>query len=416
MNLRNLWMIGLLAGCPTPNDPDADLDGFTAADDCDDSDPNVNPSADEVCDNNKDDDCDGVTDDDGVGASIFYLDDDGDTYGDQGTSQRACTAPDTYVPNDDDCDDGNADIHPGVEDDNCDGVDDDCDGSVDEQSPDITVYVDADDDGFGAGDAETACKVEDGYSDNADDCNDGDDGIYPDAPERCNGLDDDCDTTTDEGVLGSGAMCPAEHCAAILTDQPGATDGTYWISFDEAHELTCDMSEGGFTVFTGEDLRELDLVRFSLRDGLAGDYDASWLGAEGTGTIVLHPQRANISRTDCNTAVLRASAELPFEFEEWRGEMSVRYWGQDNTADAGSKISDCGKGAFSFGSGFTAVKEPGTWGEGGVDVRNAISWSAEDLGASRKTFFWEINGYTTAFTPLPGEESALVETIVIAVK
>lgn len=52
--------------CISPDDIDARLDpdgdGWDDDDDCDDEDPEVNPSAEEVCDNGKDDDCDPLTD------------------------------------------------------------------------------------------------------------------------------------------------------------------------------------------------------------------------------------------------------------------------------------------------------------------------------------------------------------------
>ncbi len=44
--------------------PDADGDGFTADEDCNDDDPTVNPNADEICNNAYDDDCDGLQDED----------------------------------------------------------------------------------------------------------------------------------------------------------------------------------------------------------------------------------------------------------------------------------------------------------------------------------------------------------------
>lgn len=44
---------------PHARGPDADEDGYTAVADCDDTDPEVNPGHDEICDNALDDDCDG---------------------------------------------------------------------------------------------------------------------------------------------------------------------------------------------------------------------------------------------------------------------------------------------------------------------------------------------------------------------
>ena len=64
-----------------------------------------------------------------------------------------------------------------------------------------TWYADADGDGYGDPDVTaTACAQPSGFVDNADDCNDdlttGAE-VNPGATEVCNGLDDDCDGTTD---------------------------------------------------------------------------------------------------------------------------------------------------------------------------------------------------------------------------
>lgn len=68
----------------------------------------------------------------------------------------------------------------------------------------VTCYADADADGYGDPNApqefEGVCS--EGYVANNLDCNDESDGIYPCAPELCDGLDNDCNGMTDDGVVG----------------------------------------------------------------------------------------------------------------------------------------------------------------------------------------------------------------------
>ena len=47
-------------------------------------------------------------------------------------------------------------------------------------------------------DSRVVCEVPDGYVDNDHDCDDSNSDVNPDATEVCNGIDDDCDTVTDE--------------------------------------------------------------------------------------------------------------------------------------------------------------------------------------------------------------------------
>jgi hypothetical protein len=66
----------------------------------------------------------------------------------------------------------------------------------------------------------------DGY-DTDRDCNDSDGSIHPDAEERCNDRDDDCDGETDEGVRNRCGACgaePAEVCDGADNDCDGETD------------------------------------------------------------------------------------------------------------------------------------------------------------------------------------------------
>ena len=107
--------------------------GFVSnSDDCDDSNSNVNPDAQEVC-NGIDDDCNGLTDDDDPNVSstiIWYIDNDGDGFGNPNPTLTipACTEPLGFVNNSNDCDDSNPNINPDALEIENNGIDEDCDG------------------------------------------------------------------------------------------------------------------------------------------------------------------------------------------------------------------------------------------------------------------------------------------------
>ena len=100
-----------------PRDLDSDGDGFTPNQgDCDDSDDTVYPGAPEVCDG-KDNDCDGLVDGDdpdAVGLTTYYLDQDGDGYGDSASTIESCNMPWGYVTDNSDCDDSDGLKNPGI--------------------------------------------------------------------------------------------------------------------------------------------------------------------------------------------------------------------------------------------------------------------------------------------------------------
>ena len=136
---------------------------------------------------------DGIDQDcDGLDLRTWFRDADGDGFGDPAVSVINDTAPAGYVADGRDCDDGNADIYPGSREIVNDGVDQDCDG-VDL----YPWYRDADGDGFGDPDMAAVEKPpSDDYVSNNKDCDDTDAGIYPEAPEiPDDGIDQNCDGT-----------------------------------------------------------------------------------------------------------------------------------------------------------------------------------------------------------------------------
>ncbi len=93
--------------------------------DCDDDNFDIKPGVlDDNCDM-IDDDCDGIRDEDSP-IYTYYQDGDGDGYGNASVFMDACAPPANFVADSSDCDDTNADIHPGAFDLCENGVDEDC--------------------------------------------------------------------------------------------------------------------------------------------------------------------------------------------------------------------------------------------------------------------------------------------------
>jgi len=253
--------------------------------DCDDDDADVNPGADETC-NELDDDCDGEVDE-GLEAT-WYQDVDGDGYGDATTEQVSCDPGSGWVADGTDCDDSDDQVNPGASE-ICNGIDDDCDDAVDDADPDIADasvwYQDDDDDGYGQDDAVLdACEQPIGYAayggdcddadpqynpgateDDCDDpndyncdgsvayadgdgdgwaacreCDDSDAAVNPDATELCNGVDDDCDGSIDEDDAADASTWFADSDGDGFGDASTSTDACSQPSGHTSDDSDCD--------------------------------------------------------------------------------------------------------------------------------------------------------------------------------
>ncbi|MFZ1562431.1 MAG: putative metal-binding motif-containing protein, partial [Saprospiraceae bacterium] len=169
--------------CLRPTGYRAAVELLATSGDCNDNNAAIKPGATEVCDG-VDNDCDGSTDE-GV-LTTYYRDFDADTFGNPAMTQQACSQPIGYVTNNTDCDDNDLLEKPGQ-----------------------VWYDDSDNDGYGQTGAAsiTQCLRPTGYRAAVEllatsgDCNDNNAAIKPGATEVCDGVDNDCDGSTDEGVL-----------------------------------------------------------------------------------------------------------------------------------------------------------------------------------------------------------------------
>ena len=242
--------------------------------DCNDAQRSINSSTSEVCDG-FDNNCDGVVD---TGTTVTgFVDADGDGIGNSDLPTFACAGVAGFATLGGDCDDNDPSIRPGwVE--LCDGIDNNCNDLIDESATDVPWYYDGDGDGYGvAGSGEqtpiVSCAPTSGFALFSGDCDDTNPEINPSAPERCNGVDDNCNGRPDyqiaPGDLEDDDLdgAPDPHCPAAAVAAAGRELDCDDLDSTNAPGLmeSCDRRDNDCDGSVDEDV--VSIPRYADRDG-----------------------------------------------------------------------------------------------------------------------------------------------------
>lgn len=159
--------------------------------------------------------------------TMYYTDADGDGFGSSAPGTLYCSDPGVgYSLSNIDCNDLNSNLYPGATE-ICDGLDNNCNSSIDEGLTFTSYYIDADNDNFGTGVAQSFCSNPGaGFSLFDGDCNDNNSSVYPGATEILdNGIDENCDGT--DNYLGIN-----ENSSVLISIYPNPSNGSFTINFN----------------------------------------------------------------------------------------------------------------------------------------------------------------------------------------
>jgi hypothetical protein len=270
--------------------------------DCNDNNPNIKPSALEIC-NGIDDNCNGAIDE-GLPTSTFYRDADNDGFGNSAITTQGCSAPVGYVNNSSDCNDNNPNIKPSALE-MCNGLDDNCNGSIDEGFSPSTFYRDADNDGFGNSALTTqGCSAPFGYVSNSSDCNDNNFNIKPGALEICNGLDDNCNGSIDEGLPTSTFYRDADNDGfgnSAITMQSCSVPVGYVSNSSDCNDSNFNIKPGATEFCNGVDDDCDGLIDEGVKSTFYRDLDGDGFGNSAIITLACTAPVGYVSNNaDCN--------------------------------------------------------------------------------------------------------------------
>ena len=245
----------------------------------------------------------------------------------------------------------------------CDGIDNDCDDiDVDTDPTDAdTWYFDGDQDGYGdPAFSIGACDPPFGYADNDDDCDDSSAEALPGGTEVCDGLDNDCDGTTDinatnsitiytdgdgDGYGVSGTGIEACEVLAGYADADGdCEDGDDLINPGEEEvcndgvDNNCDGVTSGCEANAADAGLALsgDAAQDYFGYSMAGDVD---LNGDGNVDLVVGATQAEISAVDGGGAYVWYG---PCPAAPWPRTADARLYAPNSAARAGLVVTNAG--------------------------------------------------------------------------
>ncbi len=270
--------------------------------DCNNNNAAINPNAAEVC-NGIDDNCNGLTDD-GLSFTNYYADLDGDTYG-GALLGSFCLQPAGSVTTLGDCNDNNAAINPGAVE-ICNGIDDNCNSLTDEGLTFNNYYANNDGDGFGSTLLGSFCAAPANSSLLTGDCNDNNASIFPGAPEQCNGIDDNCNGLTDDGVVTSTWYQDADGDGfgnPAVSQQNCAQPVGYVLNNTDCNDASASVNPGASEVCNLIDDNCNGSTDEGVQSTFYADADGDGFGAGSPILACTQPAGTSINNTDCNDAV-----------------------------------------------------------------------------------------------------------------